>query len=119
MKTGCRSYPPLRQRAYCTALSFDKRLEKADSVPSVRRVGPALDNVISESFVSTPKCELIHRRYFPTRQDARSAVFEHLEAFYNRRQSHSLLGHRRPESYKELGTKEVAVAQQKIATKPS
>ncbi len=93
-----------------TALSFGKRLEEAGIVPSMGRAGSALDNAISESFVSTLKCELIHRRHFPSREAARSAVFEYLEAFYNRRRLHSSLGYMSPESYEDLGMKEVAVA---------
>jgi putative transposase len=93
-----------------TALSFGKKLEEAGIVPSMGRAGSALDNAISESFVSTLKCELVHRRHFPTRETARSAVFEYLEAFYNRRRLHSSLGYLSPESYERLGTKEVAVA---------
>lgn len=59
---------------------------------------------------STLKCELVHRRRFPTRQAARSAIFEYLEGFYNRRRLHSSLGYVSPKSYEHLMTKEVAVA---------
>jgi putative transposase len=93
-----------------TALSFGKRLEETGIIPSMGRAGSALDNAVSESFVSTLKCELVHRRRFPTREAVRSAVFEYLEAFYNRRRLHSSLGYLSPESYEELGTKEVTVA---------
>lgn len=93
-----------------TALSFGKKLEEVGIVPSMGRAGSALDNAISESFVSTLKCELIHRRRFPTREAARSAIFEYLEAFYNRRRLHSALGYMSPESYEDLRAREVAVA---------
>jgi putative transposase len=93
-----------------TALSFGKRLEEVGIFPSMGRAGSALDNAISESFVSTLKCELVHRQRFPTREAARSAVFEYLEAFYNRRRLHSSLGYRSPENYEEYRMKEVAVA---------
>jgi putative transposase len=96
--------------AQYTALSFGKRLEEAGIVPSMGKAGCALDNAISESFISTLKCELIHQRRFPTREAARSAVFEYLEAFYNRRRLHSSLGYVSPQSYEDLRTKEVAVA---------
>jgi putative transposase len=95
---------------YTAALSFGKRLEEASIVFSMGRAGSALDNAISESFVSTLNCELFHRRHFPSREAARSGLFEYLEAFYNRRRLHSSLGYMSPESYEELGTKEVAVA---------
>ena len=93
-----------------TALSFGKKLEEAKIVPSMGRAGSALDNAISESFVSTLKCELVHRRRFPTREAARSAVFEYLEAFYNRRRLHSSLGYMSPESYEETVREGAAVA---------
>lgn len=93
-----------------TALSFGKRLEEAGIVPSMGRTGSALDNAVSESFVATLKCELVHLRRFPSREAARSAVFEYLEAFYNRRRLHSSLGYVSPESYEALQSKEVAVA---------
>ncbi len=93
-----------------TALSFGKRLEEAGIVPSMGRVGSALDNAVSESFVATLKVELVHTRRFPTREAARSAIFEYLEVFYNRRRLHSSLGYVSPEGFEDLGTKEVAVA---------
>ncbi len=67
-----------------TALSFGKRLEEV-GFGSMGRAGSALDNAISESFVATLKVELVHTCRFPTREAARSAIFEYLEAFYNRR----------------------------------
>jgi putative transposase len=93
-----------------TALSFGKRLEEVGVVPSMGRVGSALDNAISESFVATLKVELVHTRRFPTREAARSAIFEYLEAFYNRRRLHSSLGYFSPESFEDLMAKEVGVA---------
>ncbi len=93
-----------------TALSFGKRLKEAGIVPSMGRTGSALDNAISESFVATLKAELVHTCHFPTREAARSAIFEYLEAFYNRRRLHSSLGYVSPEGFEELIAKEVAVA---------
>ena len=66
-----------------TALSFGKRLEEAGIVPPMGRTGSALDNAVSESFVATLKRELVHRLRLPTREAARCAAFEYLEAFYN------------------------------------
>ncbi len=93
-----------------TALSFGKRLEEAGIVPSMGRAGSALDNAISESFISTLKCELVYRSRFPSREAAKSAVFEYLEAFYNRRRLHSSLGYASPERYEEITREGVAVA---------
>jgi putative transposase len=60
-----------------TALSFGKRLEEAGIVPSMGRTGSALDNAMAESFVATLKTELVHRRRFPDREVARSAILEY------------------------------------------
>jgi transposase InsO family protein len=64
--------------AQYTALSFGKRLEPAGIVPSMSRVGSALDNAISESFVSTLKSEIGVSRY-PGRQPASASIFEFIE----------------------------------------
>jgi putative transposase len=92
-----------------TALSFGRKLEEAGIVPSMSRVGSALDNAISESFVSTLKSEIGVSRY-PTRQAARASVFEFIELFYNRVRRHSSLGYLSPAEYEEVILKEAAVA---------
>ncbi len=102
-----------------TALSFGKKLEEASIAPSMGRAGSALNNTVFESFVSTLRCKLVHRRRFPTREAARSIIFEYLEAFYNRRMLQPMLGYVRPESYEGLDTKEVAVGSEKVSTKPA
>jgi putative transposase len=93
-----------------TALSFGKRLEEAGIAPSMGRAGSALDNAMAESFVSTLKCELVHRHRFPTREAARVAIFEYIEGFYNRVRRHSSLGYESPSDYEATTKKEVAVA---------
>ena len=70
-------------------------------MPSMSRVGSALDNAISESFVSTLKSEIGVSRY-PTRQAARASVFEFIELFYNRVRRHSSLGYLSPAEYEEV-----------------
>jgi transposase InsO family protein len=59
---------------------------------SMSRRGNCLDNAPMESFFGSLKTELVHRVAFPTREAARRAVFEYVEAFYNRRRRHSALG---------------------------
>ena len=93
-----------------TALSFGKRLEEAGIVPSMGRTGTALDNAMAESFIATLKTELVHRRRFPGREVARSAIFEYLEGFYNRRRLHSALSYRSPVDYEEATMEGAAVA---------
>ena len=45
-----------------------------------------------ESFFGSLKTELVHRTSFPTRQAGRRALFEYVEAFYNRQRRYSALG---------------------------
>lgn len=92
-----------------TALSFGKKLKKAGIVPSMGRVGSALDNAISESFVSSLKGEIGVNRY-PTRQAARASIFEFIESFYNRVRRHSSLGYLSPSEYEQATMEETAVA---------
>ena len=62
------------------------------------------------SFIATLKTELVHQRRFPDREVARSAIFEYLEGFYNRRRLHSALSYRSPADYEEATMEVVAVA---------
>lgn len=64
------------------------------------RVGSALDNAISESFVSTLKSE-IGAGCYPERQRARASIFEFIELFYNRVRRHSSLGYLSPAEYEQ------------------
>lgn len=55
------------------------------------------DNAVAESFFSNLKNELIHHREFSSRDDARAAIFDYIELFYNRKRIHQTLGYRTPE----------------------
>lgn len=85
-----------------TSLSFGKRLEDEGLLPSMGRVGSAYDNALAESFVATLKTELIYQASWPTRQAARTAIFEYIEGFYNTRRRHSSLGHLSPAEFEEV-----------------
>lgn len=61
--------------------------------------GDPYDNAMMESFFSTLRAELTDLERFPTRQAARSAVFEFIEVFYNRQRLHSSLGYRSPTDF--------------------
>ena len=89
------------ESAQYTALSFAERLREVGIQPSTGRSGTALDNAMAESFVSTLKAELVSGLDFPTRQAARTAIFEYLETFYNTRRLHSSLGYKSPASFEE------------------
>jgi putative transposase len=93
-----------------TSLSFSERLREVGIKPSMGRTGSALDNAMAESFVSTLKAELVSNLRFPSRQAAKTAIFEYLETFYNIRRLHSALDYRSPVEFEEdrLQSAEVA-----------
>ena len=95
-----------------TSLSFGERLKEVGIKPSMGRTGTALDNAMAESFISTLKAELVSTPLleFPSRQAARTAIFEHLETFYNTRRLHSSLGYRSPVDFEEDRIEEMCVA---------
>jgi len=98
------------QSAQYTSLSFSKGLTEAGIVASMGRTGTAPDNAMAESFVSTLKAELVEGTMFPTRQSAKTAIFEYLETFYNTRRLHSALGYRSPAEFEEDRIGEANVA---------
>lgn len=56
-------------------------------------------NALAESFFATLECELIDREIFRTRDEARTKIFDYLEAFYNPRRRHSALDYLSPIDY--------------------
>ena len=65
-------------------------------------VGDCYDNALCESFFSTLECELLARSAFPSPTEARRAVFEYIESFYNRRRRHSALGYVSPANFEAM-----------------
>ena len=63
---------------------------------SCSRTGNCHDNAVAESFFATLKNEMNHRRHFPTRDAAKHAVIEFIEADYNRKRPHSTIGYQVP-----------------------
>jgi putative transposase len=59
-------------------------------------VGDAYDNAMCESFFATLECELLDRRKFRTKAEARMACFEFIEGWYNPSRRHSALGYKSP-----------------------
>lgn len=78
--------------------SADHRLalKQAGLIASMSRKGNCYDNAAMESFWSTLKLELVYRRTFNTRAQARTEIFDYIETFYNRHRSHSALNYRSP-----------------------
>ena len=82
----------------CQYTSFEYRtaLARHGVTVSMSRTGNCWDNAVAESFFATLKNELVHGRSWTTRLELRSAVFEYIESFYNRRRLHSSLGYKTP-----------------------
>ncbi len=66
------------------------------------RKGDCWDNAVAESFFKTIKSELIYQNRFKTWCQARIAIFEYIEIWYNRKRKHSALGYLAPEEYGNL-----------------
>lgn len=87
------------QGSQYTSLAFGERCKAMGVRPSMGTVGDAYDNAMAESFFATLECELIDRRTFKTRAQARSALFTWIEGWYNARRRHSALGYRSPAAF--------------------
>jgi transposase InsO family protein len=57
------------------------------------------DNAVAESFFKSLKTELIYHADYATKKQAKLAVFEYIEGWYNRKRRHSALGNRSPQQY--------------------
>jgi putative transposase len=75
---------------------FRNQLKGKPVLQSMSRKGNCWDNAVAESFFKTMKTELIYHRKFATRHEARLAIFEYIEGWYNRKRRHSALGYRTP-----------------------
>jgi putative transposase len=71
-------------------------LERHGIRQSMSRRGNCLDNAPMESFFASLKTEHVHEARFRTREEARAAVFDYVEVFYNRQRLHSAVGYRTP-----------------------
>src|SRR5262249_14671709 len=81
------------------ALAFGQKLREAGIAQSMGSKGDCYDNAVCEAFHATLEKELLRRRSFRTRQEARTAIFDWIEAWYNRERRHSRLGYRSPDQY--------------------
>jgi putative transposase len=80
------------QGSQFTSFAFGRCLRESGILPPMGAVGTAYDNAVVESFFATLKRELVGRSRFATRAEARAAIFEFIEVFYNRRRRHSTIG---------------------------
>ncbi|MDF2694340.1 MAG: hypothetical protein K0S65_2723 [Labilithrix sp.] len=79
-----------------TSADYRNALAALDVTVSMSRAGNCWDNAVAESFFATLKNEFVYRRTWRTRHELRSALFEYIEVFYNRRRLHSSLDYKTP-----------------------
>jgi len=83
---------------YCCG-DYQQQLEAWGMTSSMSRIGDCYDNAPKESFWAMLKKELMSDLTFATREEARAAIFEYIEVFYNRQRIHSSIGYVSPEAF--------------------
>jgi putative transposase len=91
-----------------TSIAFGRRCRQAGIQPSTGSVGDCFDNAMAESFFATLECELIDRESWKTRTEARIAVFDYIEGWYNPQRRHSALGYLSPLAFESAHEAEEA-----------
>jgi putative transposase len=81
------------QGSQYTSVAFGNRCREMGVRPSMGTVGDAYDNAMAESFFASLECELIARRSWKSKTEARMAVFTWIESWYNPHRRHSALNY--------------------------
>jgi putative transposase len=81
------------------AHDYQQQLKTFGMIPSMSRKGDCYDNAVVESFFHTLKNEEVGDQVYPTREEARQAVIEYIEMFYNSYRRHSSLGYLAPNDF--------------------
>jgi putative transposase len=95
--------------AQYTAKEVQEQIKAYGWRQSYSRVGTPGDNAWSESFFSILKKEIVHWKFYPTRELARQAVFEYIEFFYNRVRAQKRLGYISPIEFLENWVKSQSI----------
>jgi putative transposase len=91
-----------------TSDQFKKIAAGHGFIQSMSRRGDCWDNACAETFFKTLRAELIRGKIYRNREEARQAIFQYVEVFYNRKRLHSYLGYLTPTEYEELGERKTA-----------
>jgi putative transposase len=86
-----------------TSIAFGARCRQANVRPSMGSVGDCYDNAMCESFFATLECELLERERFRNQVEARMAIFEFIEGWYNSHRRHSSLNYLSPMEFERRG----------------
>ena len=93
-----------------TSWTFSQRVRSAGLAHSLGTIGDAFDNAVVESFWGRMQTELLNTRKWKTRIELSAAIFDWIEAFYNRVRRHSSLGMRSPIAYEKLHNSHTSAA---------
>ncbi len=91
-----------------TSIAFGRRCRQAGIQPSTGSVGDCFDNAMAESFFASLECELIDRESWKNRTEARLAVFDFIEGWYNPHRRHSALDYLSPAAFEAAYKAKVA-----------
>jgi putative transposase len=101
-----------------TSIAFGQRCREMGVRPSTGSVGDAYDNAMCESFFATLECELLDRQRFKNQVEARLAVFEFIEGWYNPHRRHSALAYESPINYERSQRVDRKRESAQLSTKP-
>lgn len=82
-----------------TSREYRAMLDSIDATSSMSRTGNCYDNAPTESFWGKLKTEMVYHEHFKTHQEAKAAIFDYIEVFYNRQRLHSSIGYMSPEQF--------------------
>ena len=82
-----------------TSIAFGLRCKQAGVRPSMGSVADCYDNAMCESFFATLECELLDQKSLRSQVEARMAVFDFIEGWYNPHRRHSALGYQSPNAF--------------------
>ena len=107
-KPGCGLIHHSDRGSQYTSKDFQKTLSNLKTTASMSEKGNCYDNAVAESFFHTLKNELPNNCIFNTKSEAKSMIFEYIEAFYNGKRRHSFLGYCSPNQFELIYNQKVA-----------
>ena len=90
------------ERRGTTTPEYQNQLDRYGMTCSMGRAVKCVNNIVTESFFQTLKTEWLYYFRFSTREQARIAIFDYIEGFYDRTRMHSTLGFRSPDKYERM-----------------
>jgi putative transposase len=102
------------QGSQYTSIAFGNRCKEMGVRPSMGTVGDAYDNAMAESFFASLECELIARRSWKTKTEARLAVFTWIESRYNPVRRHSGLNYLSPNNFERKHQEKINTVEHQI-----